>query len=87
MVELSAAEPQLNGSATAPAEPMSLWYRQPAVKWEEALAVGNGRIGAMIFGGINRERLPLNTGRYGERTAEIQLKPGATLLLNSELHY
>jgi alpha-L-fucosidase 2 len=55
-----AAEPQLAGQASAPAEPLSLWYRQPAVKWEEALAIGNGRIGAMIFGGINNERLQLN---------------------------
>src|SRR6185312_8409672 len=60
LAELSAAEPQLTGSASAPAEPLSLWYRQPAVKWEEALAIGNGRIGAMDFGGVNRERLQLN---------------------------
>jgi alpha-L-fucosidase 2 len=58
--ELLAAEPQLIGNASAPAEPLSLWYRQPAAKWNEALALGNGRIGAMIFGGINRERLQLN---------------------------
>ena len=58
--QLWAAEPQLNGNAPAPAEPLSLWYRQPAIKWEEALAIGNGRIGAMVFGGITRERLQLN---------------------------
>jgi alpha-L-fucosidase 2 len=60
LATVSAAEPQLTGSAAAPAEPLSLWYRQPAVRWEEALAVGNGRIGTMVFGGINRERLQLN---------------------------
>src|SRR6185437_3180708 len=59
-VQMFAAEPQLNGSASAPAEPLSLWYRHPANKWEEALAIGNGRIGTMVFGGINRERLQLN---------------------------
>jgi Glycosyl hydrolase family 65, N-terminal domain len=59
-VNLPAAEPQLNGSASAPAEPLSLWYRQPAAKWTDALAVGNGCLGAMVFGGINRERLQLN---------------------------
>jgi alpha-L-fucosidase 2 len=37
-----------------------LWYRQPAKEWVEALPVGNGRIGAMVFGGIARERLQLN---------------------------
>lgn len=37
-----------------------LWYRQPAQHWVEALPIGNGRLGAMVFGGINRERLQLN---------------------------
>jgi alpha-L-fucosidase 2 len=54
------AEPQLTGTAAAPGEPLSLWYRQPATKWEEALPVGNGRIGAMVFGHVSNERLQLN---------------------------
>lgn len=37
-----------------------LWYRQPAEKWLHALPVGNGRLGAMVFGGIERERIQLN---------------------------
>lgn len=37
-----------------------LWYRQPASAWTEALPIGNGRIGAMIFGGVAQERLQLN---------------------------
>ncbi len=37
-----------------------LWYRQPAVKWEEALPIGNGRLGAMVFGGVQEERLQIN---------------------------
>ena len=40
--------------------PLMLWYRQPAEQWTEALPIGNGRLGAMIFGGIARERLQLN---------------------------
>jgi alpha-L-fucosidase 2 len=45
----------------APAmNPTTIWYGQPAGKWEEALAVGNGRLGAMIFGGVEKERLQLN---------------------------
>lgn len=59
-VTLLAAEPQLAGQASPPGEPLSLWYRQPASKWTEALPVGNGRIGAMVFGGINQEQLQLN---------------------------
>ena len=58
--ELFAAEPQVTGNTSAPKEPLSLWYRQPATKWEEALPVGNGRIGAMVFGRVNNERLQLN---------------------------
>ena len=37
-----------------------LWYRQPARVWVEALPVGNGRLGAMVFGGVAHERLQLN---------------------------
>lgn len=37
-----------------------LWYAQPAKKWVEALPLGNGRIGAMVFGGITQERIQLN---------------------------
>ena len=37
-----------------------LWYDEPAVHWVEALPVGNGRLGAMVFGGTRDERLQLN---------------------------
>jgi len=37
-----------------------LWYRQPASRWEEALPLGNGRLGAMVFGRVAQERLQLN---------------------------
>jgi alpha-L-fucosidase 2 len=39
---------------------MKLWYKAPAEKWEEALPVGNGRIGAMVFGIPGQERIQLN---------------------------
>ena len=39
---------------------MKLWYRRPAQKWTEALAVGNGRLGVMVFGGTEDERLQFN---------------------------
>jgi len=38
----------------------TLWYKQPAGKWEEALPLGNGRLGAMVFGSTPEERLQLN---------------------------
>ncbi|MBN2394722.1 MAG: glycoside hydrolase N-terminal domain-containing protein [Anaerolineae bacterium] len=37
-----------------------LWYTRPATQWTEALPVGNGRLGAMVFGGVATERLQLN---------------------------
>ena len=40
--------------------PLELWYDAPAERWTEALPVGNGRLGAMIFGGVAAERLQLN---------------------------
>lgn len=39
---------------------LTLWYSQPATKWTEALPVGNGRMGAMIFGGTAGERIQFN---------------------------
>lgn len=52
----------LQGLASPPPGSLTLWYRQPAQAWTEALPLGNGRLGAMVFGGINRERLQLNEG-------------------------
>jgi len=50
--------------ATAPpnTEPglLTLWYEEPARSWPEALPIGNGRLGAMVFGGVTIERLQLN---------------------------
>jgi len=43
-----------------PGDRKRLWYRQPAREWTEALPVGNGRLGAMVFGGTAHERLQLN---------------------------
>jgi len=42
------------------AQPLTLWYKQPATVWTEALPVGNGRLGAMDFGGVENELLQLN---------------------------
>nr|WP_294896639.1 glycoside hydrolase N-terminal domain-containing protein [uncultured Pedobacter sp.] len=39
---------------------LKLWYNSPAKNWNEALPIGNGRLGAMIFGGTDREQLQLN---------------------------
>lgn len=41
-----------------------LWYRSPASVWEEALPVGNGRIGAMVYGKYGEEDIQLNDDTY-----------------------
>ena len=48
------------GAAEFKASDHLLWYRQPAEQWIQALPVGNGRLGAMVFGGVDRERIQLN---------------------------
>ncbi len=54
------ADVEFLGNATPPSEPLTLWYRRPAAKWVEALPIGNGRMGAMVFGGVDEEKLQLN---------------------------
>jgi alpha-L-fucosidase 2 len=46
--------------AIADGDALKLWYRRPATRWVEALPLGNGRLGAMVWGGIEHERLQLN---------------------------
>ena len=45
---------------------MVLWYAAPAQAWTQALPVGNGRLGAMVFGGVREERIQLNEGSLWE---------------------
>src|SRR4051812_19713431 len=58
-VFLPAAFFLLLGSLFASSD-LTLHYTRPAAEWVEALPVGNGRLGAMVFGGIHQERLQLN---------------------------
>ncbi len=48
------------GATAQTVSDLRLWYRQPAKVWTEALPVGSGRMGAMVFGGVAVERLQLN---------------------------
>ena len=50
------------GEAPPPTQPLALWYRRPAKEWVEALPLGNGRLAAMVYGGVETERLQLNEG-------------------------
>jgi alpha-L-fucosidase 2 len=48
------------GSRLQAQENPVLWYDRPAIYWEEALPIGNGRLGAMVYGGISNEEIQLN---------------------------
>jgi len=47
-------------AAPSPESDLVLRYRRPAAEWTEALPVGNGRLGAMVFGGVSNERIQFN---------------------------
>ncbi len=58
---LATALKTISPACAAPVSPeLKLWYRQPAARWADALPLGNGRLGAMVMGGIERERVYLN---------------------------
>ncbi|NQV34713.1 MAG: glycoside hydrolase family 95 protein, partial [Phycisphaeraceae bacterium] len=69
-----------------------LWYKEPAQNWNEALPVGNGRLGAMVFGHPARERIQLNedtfwSGRphdYTNPETLAHLKQVRTLIFNEQ---
>ena len=46
--------------AAPPSASSVVWLRQPAAKWEEALPLGNGRLGAMVYGDAKKEHIQLN---------------------------
>ena len=61
----------------APEGTWVLWYRKPARRWEEALPVGNGRMGAMVFGGIDVERIQFNEDSLWTGQPQDYQHPGA----------
>ena len=50
----------LSGNVSSWSQDLKLWYEAPARNWNEALPIGNGRVGAMVSGTIDQERLQLN---------------------------
>jgi len=53
---LAISDPELSFSQAN----LKLWYHQPAVKWTDALPIGNGRSGAMLFGGVDEDHIQFN---------------------------
>jgi alpha-L-fucosidase 2 len=56
---------------------LKLWYEQPARTWEEALPLGNGRLGAMVFGGVDKETIQLNEDTFWAGGPYNNLNPAA----------
>ena len=66
----------VNADETHSAE--ELWYAQPAKRWLEALPIGNGRLGGMVFGGVEMERIALSESTaWSGAPATDEVNPGA----------
>ncbi|NOU96848.1 glycoside hydrolase family 95 protein [Paenibacillus sp. LMG 31456] len=63
-----------------PGKKLALWYKEPAHNWFEALPVGNGRLGGMVYGGTDRERIVLNEDTLWSG------EPRETIRLDAERH-
>ena len=58
-------------------QPLELWYDKPAKLWTDALPVGNGRLGAMVFGGVGHERIQFNEQTVWTGEPHDYAHPGA----------
>jgi alpha-L-fucosidase 2 len=75
--DIAAQDSGTSSGVNSPAA-LTLWYDKPASKWVEALPLGNGRLGAMVHGGIETERLDLNddtlySGEPGQRDIPLNI--------------
>jgi alpha-L-fucosidase 2 len=73
--------------AAAEPGPLTAWYDQAANRWEEALPLGNGRLGAMVYGGTRQEHLQLNedtlySGWPGYRDTGVKIAPDFATVTN-----
>ncbi|MDI3321208.1 glycoside hydrolase family 95 protein [Pinibacter soli] len=66
-----------SGKGDGPQKENVLWYRTSAKVWEEALPIGNGKLGAMIFGGVTDERIQLNESTLWDGFAQDASNPNA----------
>ncbi|MGM1427658.1 glycoside hydrolase N-terminal domain-containing protein [Sphingobacterium lactis] len=65
------------------AQELQLRYTEPAEKWEEALPIGNGRLGAMIYGGIQEDEIQFNEETLWTGEPRNYNKSDAHLFLDS----
>jgi alpha-L-fucosidase 2 len=67
----------LPSSAQDKQKKLKLWYRQPALQWDHAMPIGNGRLGAMVFGGVQSEKIVLNEESIWSHDGEYTDSKGA----------
>ncbi|MGM9779127.1 MAG: glycosyl hydrolase family 95 catalytic domain-containing protein [Prevotella sp.] len=68
---------------TAMAQDLKLWYSRPAKQWTDALPVGNSRMGAMVFGGVEQETLQLNEETFWAGGPHNNLNPKGRYALDN----
>ncbi|MCX7049397.1 MAG: glycoside hydrolase N-terminal domain-containing protein [Candidatus Sumerlaeota bacterium] len=71
------ADAELSGEAPPAEGDWALWYRKPAAEWTEALPIGNGRLGGMVFGGVAREHIQFNEDTLWTGAPHCYDHPGA----------
>ena len=75
VLTLTAVVVAANMGFNATAQNQTLWYRQPAGDWNEALPLGNSRLGAMVFGKVEDEVIQLNEGTLWAGVPEAMITP------------
>ncbi len=70
-----------DGFSQQASSPLKIWFTRPAETWNEALPVGNGRLGAMISGGIENERIQLNEESVWTGNPRWDANPDARMTL------
>jgi len=61
---------------------LKLWYNEPAQKWTQALPIGNGRLGAMVFGRVEKERIQFNEDSFWSGRPHDYINPQARQYLD-----
>ena len=80
-VTMQSFDGEFRDEPASPPSPLCLWYLRPAGQWVEALPVGNGRVGAMVFGGVTTERIQFNEHTVWTGKPHSYAHPGAAQAL------